>query len=205
MKRYREKLANRLFDLHHGNATDEWPWLENTVTYDNGKIPQALLQSGYWLQREDMLRAGLTSLEWLVRIQTDAKGHFVPIGNHGWFPRDGIRARFDQQPIEAQSTLEACVEAYRITHEKKWSDEAIRCFEWFLGRNDMNLPLYDYGTGGCRDGLGANGVSMNQGAESTLAWLLSLLNMYSLEAYKIERAERETARKKNLQETSESV
>ncbi len=127
-----------------------------------------------------MIEAGLRSLEWLVRIQTDPKGHFVPIGNHGWFSRNGERARFDQQPIEAQSMIDACIEAYNITRDEKWIEEARLCFDWFLGKNDLNVHLYDYKTGGCCDGLTANGANRNQGAESTLAWLLSLLSLYSL-------------------------
>jgi len=131
-----------------------------------------------------MIEAGLRCLEWLVGIQTDPKGHFVPIGNHGWFSRNGQQARFDQQPLEAQNMIEACVEAYGITRDEKWIVEARRCFDWFLGRNDLNVPLYDYRTGGCCDGLTADGANQNQGAESTLAWLLSLLNVYFLGAPK---------------------
>ncbi|OEU52547.1 MAG: glycosyl transferase family 1, partial [Desulfobacterales bacterium S3730MH5] len=148
VRRVRESLANRLFDLYQANATDDWPWIEDTVTYANGKIPQALLLSGQWLQRGEMIEAGLGSLEWLVRIQTDPKGHFVPIGNHGWFSRNGERARFDQQPIEAQSMIDACIEAYNITRDEKWIEEARLCFDWFLGKNDLNVHLYDYKTGG---------------------------------------------------------
>ena len=180
VRRVRATLAQKLFDLYHANATDDWPWIESTVNYANAKIPQALLLSGRWLHKTDMIEAGLCSLEWLVRIQTDPKGHFIPIGNHGWFSRDGSRARFDQQPLEAQNMIEACIEAYKITGDRKWIAEARRCFDWFLGRNDMNTPLYDYSTGGCRDGLTADGANQNQGAESTLAWLLSVLNMHLL-------------------------
>ncbi len=184
IRRYREKLAYLLFDLYSANATDDWPWIEDTVTYDNGKIPQALLMSGQWLPNGDMIQAGLRSLEWLLRIQTDEKGYFIPIGNRGWFTKNGSKARFDQQPLEAQSILEACIEAYRVTQDKKWTIEAHRCLEWFLGRNDINTALYDYKSGGCYDGLNANSPNRNQGAESTLAWLLALLNMYSQYGYK---------------------
>jgi glycosyltransferase involved in cell wall biosynthesis len=180
VRRVRERLAHQLFELYRSNATDDWPWIEQTVNYDNGKIPQALLLSGRWLHQGDMIEAGLRCLEWLVRIHTDPKGHFVPIGNHGWFSRNGQRARFDQQPIEAQNMIEACVEAYKITRDEKWIVEARRCFDWFLGRNDLNISLYDYSTGGCCDGLIPDGANQNQGAESTLAWLLSLINLYSL-------------------------
>lgn len=181
VRRLRASLAERLFDLHRSNAANDWPWIEDIVTYANGKIPQALLLSGQWLQRGDMVAAGLRSLEWLVRIQKDPKGHFVPIGNRGWYPRNGEKARFDQQPIEAHAMIDACIEAYHVTQDKQWIDNSRWCFEWFLGRNDLNQPLYDYATGGCRDGLTADGPNRNQGAESTLAWLLSLLNFLLME------------------------
>jgi len=180
VRRLRASLAGKLLHLYQSNAADDWPWIEDIVTYANGKIPQALLLSGQWLQRGDMIAAGLRSLDWLARIQTDPKGHFVPIGNRGWHPRGGDKARFDQQPIEAQSMIDACIEAYYATQDRRWVDEARRCFEWFLGRNDLNVPLYDYATGGCRDGLTADGPNLNQGAESTLAWLLSLLSFHYL-------------------------
>ena len=180
VRRERETLAKKLFELFQANASDDWPWIEDALNYANGKIPQAMLLSGRWLHRSDMIEAGLRSLNWLIHIQTDSKGHFVPIGNHGWFVRNGERARFDQQPIEAQEMIEACIEAYKITKDEKWIEEARRCFDWFLGRNDLNVPLYNHKTAGCRDGLTADGANLNQGAESTLAWLLSLLNLHSL-------------------------
>jgi len=185
VRRGREKLANRLFALYQDCATDDWPWVEDILTYANGKIPQALILSGQWLQRGDMLEAGLHSLAWLMDIQTDPKGHFIPIGNHGWYPRGGERARFDQQPIEALNMIEACREAYNVTKDDKWVSHAQRCLDWFLGRNDLQTPLYDYLTGGCCDGLNADGSNRNQGAESTLAWILSLLHLYQLRSMQV--------------------
>lgn len=181
IRRFREKIANHLFELYCSNASDKWPWIENTLTYDNGKVPQALMMSGQWLQRGDMVKAGLRSLEWLIKVQKNPKGHFTPIGNFGWHLRNGEKARFDQQPLEAESILEACIEAFKITQDKKWIKEARHCLEWFLGRNDLNSSLYNYKTGGCYDALTSTGPNINQGAESTLAWLLTLLNMYSLD------------------------
>jgi hypothetical protein len=133
-KRIREKMAQSLFKIYQSHATNDWPWIEDVVTYANGKIPQALLLSGRWLHQDEMIEAGLRSLEWLVKIQTDPKGYFVPIGNHGWLSRDGHRARFDQQPIEAANMVEACIEAYKVTGNKKWIVEAQRCLDWFLGQ-----------------------------------------------------------------------
>ncbi len=184
VRRVRAILANRLFELYKVNANDDWPWIEDKLTYANGKISQSLLLSGQWLQQGDMVEAGFRSLEWLIQIQSDPKGHFVAIGNDGWWTRNGHRARFDQQPIEAHSMIEACIEAYKISSDEKWIAAAQRCLEWFLGRNDLNASLYDYKTGGCCDGLTPDGANRNQGAESTLAWLLSLLNMYSVKEAK---------------------
>ena len=181
IKQRREEIANKLFEMYCQNAQEDWPWIEKIVAYDNGKIPQALLLSGQWLQRQDMVEAGLQSLEWLLRIQTSDKGHFTPIGNNGWYPKGGEIARFDQQSLESQSILEACIEAFKVTQDKKWIIESQRCLEWYLGRNDLNISIYDYKTGGCSDVLSATGKGRNQGAESTLAWLLSLLNMYYLD------------------------
>ncbi len=179
-RRAREKLAERLFQLHARNASPDWPWLEDSVHYDNGKLSQALIMSGQWLQRGDMIEAGLRSLEWLLKIQSHPGGHFAPVGNRGWYVRGGEKARFDQQPLEAQSLIEACVEAYHVTADEIWVERARWLLEWFLGRNDHNKPLYDYQSGGCCDGLSADGVNLNQGAESTLAWLLSVINVNML-------------------------
>jgi len=181
VRRIRDLLAVRLFDQFKNNATDDWPWLENALNYANGKLPQALLLSGRSMQRPDMVNMGLLSLKWLVAVQTE-EGHLVPIGSNGWYERGGHRARFDQQPIEASSMVEACVQAFEVTRDKAWFDHAVMCFNWFLGHNDLNLPLYDPKTGGCRDGLMADGINQNEGAESSLAWLLSLMTLQKLYA-----------------------
>ena len=181
VKRIREVMANRLFKRFRKHATKDWPWLENKLTYANGKLPHALLLSGQWMQRGDMVDMGLNTLEWLMKIQTE-NGHFVPVGNNGWYEKNGIKTRFDQQPIEAHAMIEASIEAFNVTRDRKWIDTARICFNWFLGQNDLNVPLYDSKTGGCRDGLMADGVNQNEGAESTLAWLLSLIAMHKLSA-----------------------
>ena len=126
-----------------------------------------------------MIEVGLESLGWLAELQhADTEGkHFVPVGSNGFYQRGGERARFDQQPVEAQAMVSACLEAHRITGEKNWNTEARRAFEWFLGRNDLHLPVYDPTTGGCRDGLHPDRPNENQGAESTLAFLQSLLEL----------------------------
>jgi glycosyltransferase involved in cell wall biosynthesis len=171
-----EIISLRLFDQFAGNAKPDWPWLEESLNYANGKLSHALLLSGQLMQNRDMIDMGLRSLSWLVEIQTD-KDHFSPVGNMGWYSRKGSRARFDQQPIETHAMVDACIEAYNITGERRWVERAVNCFNWFLGQNDLNMVLYDPKTGGCRDGLMADGVNQNEGAESTLACLLSHMTL----------------------------
>ncbi len=175
----REELSGRLLILYKKNRADEWRWYEDALTYCNAALPHALLLSGKSVNDKEMTDAGLESLTWLMNLQrTNAEGgHFVPIGSNGFYERGGKRARFDQQPVEVQATVSACLAAYRITGEKSWRREARRAFEWFLGRNDLNLPIYDPTTGGCRDGLHPDRPNENQGAESTLAFLQSLLEL----------------------------
>jgi len=175
----REELAGRLLALYQNNRSDQWRWYEEALTYCNAALPHALLLCGQSMPNNAMTEAGLESLRWLVDLQrADAAGaHFVPIGSNGFYRRGGTRTRFDQQPVEAQATVSACLEAGRITGEKVWHREARRAFEWFLGRNDLNLPIYDPTTGGCRDGLHPDRANENQGAESTLAFLQALLEL----------------------------
>jgi len=175
----REELAGRLLALYVDNHTDDWHWFESSLTYCNAALPHALILSGEAMGNPDMRSAGLEALDWLSQVQrADAPGHhFVPVGSNGFYPRGGERARFDQQPVEAQAMVSACLEAYRITDDKRWRKEARRAFEWFLGRNDLQLPIYDPTTGGCRDGLHPDRPNANQGAESTLAFLQALLEL----------------------------
>lgn len=173
----REELAGRLLALYQKHRADEWRWFEGKLTYCNAVLPHALLLCGQSIPNDLMTAAGLESLSWLSALQLASGGHFVPIGSNGFYTRKGKRARFDQQPVEAQVTVAASLEAYRITGDKRWRKEARRAFEWFIGRNDLNLPVYDPTTGGCRDGLHPDRLNENQGAESTLAFLQSLLEL----------------------------
>lgn len=177
VKRYRELFSRRIQERFDTYTSPNWPWLEESVAYCNARIPHALLLSGQWLPDSRMIETGLRTLEWLIHIQTGEEGQLSIIGNDGWFTISGHRARFDQQPIEAALIIEACLEAFNITRENKWLDEAKKCLDWFLGRNDLKVQIYDFTTAGCRDGLHPNGVNENQGAESTLAWLMSLLSI----------------------------
>jgi glycosyltransferase involved in cell wall biosynthesis len=179
-RRMRQVLAEKLADIFNQAAGDDWPWFEDYLTYCNAKLPHALLMSGKWTQRSDWIDLGKRSLQWLLDVQTNAEGRLSLVGNDGWYLRDGHRAQFDQQPLDAQALVDACIEAYHVTREEHWIIQARKVFNWFLGDNDLRIPLYDFTTGGCRDGLQVDRVNANQGAESTLAWLLSLLAMREL-------------------------
>jgi len=174
-----EELAGRLLALYTQHRSDAWRWYEDGLSYCNAALPHALLIGGKFIPNDAMTHAGLESLSWLANLQrADAEGgHFVPVGSNGFYQQGGERARFDQQPVEAQAMVSACLEAYRLTGDKLWRNEARRAFEWFLGRNDLNLPIYDPTSGGCRDGLHPDRVNENQGAESTLAFLQALLEL----------------------------
>jgi glycosyltransferase involved in cell wall biosynthesis len=174
----RDELAGRLLTLYQSNRSEEWRWYEKALTYCNAALPHALLICGKSIPNDAMTDAGLESLNWLAALQRASEGHFVPIGSNGFYQEGGERARFDQQPVEAQAMVSACLEAFRITGDKLWNKEARRAFEWFLGYNDLNLPIYDPTTGGCRDGLHPDRANENQGAESTLAFLQSLLELH---------------------------
>lgn len=183
--RAQEDLGGRLLALYQNNRQEQWRWFENGLSYCNAALPHALLLWGHSTSNAPAVEAGLETLRWLAELQRpDGEiGHFVPIGSNGFFPKDGERARFDQQPVEAQAMVSACLVAYRITADEYWRKEARRAFEWFLGRNDLNLPLYDPISGGCRDGLHPDRPNENQGAESTLAFLQSLLEFKLAENY----------------------
>ena len=179
-KRMRKILSDRLMQQFRDFASKDWPWCADSLTYDNARLSQALLLSGQWLPDREMLEMGLRTLDWLKQVQTDKTGrHFVAIGNHGWFTRDGKKARFDQQPIEAAAMVDACIEAFNCTRDEQWIAYAYRCLNWYQGENDLRIPLYDHASGGCRDGLEAQGANENQGAESTLCWLMALLAVYN--------------------------
>jgi hypothetical protein len=152
------------------------------LSYSNARLPQALMRAGVRAGNGEMVTAGLESLDWLVTIQRcELKGHFVPIGSQGFYSKTSEKARFDQQPIEACSLVSACLQAYRATGIGRWRKEAWWAFNWFLGDNDLQIALYDPETGGCRDGLHPDRANENQGAESTLSFLMALLEMRKLE------------------------
>ena len=177
----RALLAEKLLGRWHDCADDDWPWFENSMTYENARLSQALILSGHTLPHPKALEIGLESLRWLAGHQKSPVGHFRPIGSNGFHEKNGERADFDQQPVEAQAMVSACLEAFRITRDDFWWREARRAFDWFLGRNDLGIPVYDPSSGGCRDGLHHNRANENQGAESTLAFQLALAEMTAAE------------------------
>jgi hypothetical protein len=178
----RDTLTERIIAAYHATSAPDWPWFENLASYDNAKIPHALILSGRWSGHHEALDIGLRSLRWLCQVQHTPKNFFRPIGSNGFFPRGESPAELDQQPVEAHAMVSACIEAFRTTDDEHWLDEARLVFEWFLGRNHLGIPLYNSATGGCCDGLHADRVNQNQGAESTLAFLMSLVEMRLLEA-----------------------
>jgi len=181
VRRARSLLTEKLAERFAACMDHDWPWCEDVVAYANAKLPHAMLMSGKWMQRDDWIDIGKRSLGWLLEIQSNDDGMLSIIGTDGWYLRGGQRARFDQQPVEAHGLVEACIEAYHVTREDRWITEAYRAFHWFLGDNDLRTAVFDFTTGGCRDGLHPDRVNENQGAESTLAWLMSLLLMHELE------------------------
>lgn len=173
----RDTLTAMLVDLYRANSSPDWQWFERIATYDNAKLSHAMILSGFWTSQGETLEIGLESLRWLLDAQTTPDGHFAPIGCHGFWPKNGERARFDQQPLEAHAMASACLEAFSATRDPFWRAAARRCFDWFLGRNDLGLSLYDETTGGCRDALLQDHLNQNQGAESSLAFTLSLVEL----------------------------
>lgn len=181
-QRLRSALSRRLLEMYESIRRPEWKWFENVLAYGNARLPQSLLVAGAACSDDRMISAGLESLDWLSNVQhCEIKRHFVPIGSQGFYRQDGAKARFDQQPIEAAGAISACLQAYKVTGDSRWRNEAWSAFNWFLGDNDLQLPLYDSATGGCRDGLHPDRANENQGAESTLSFLMALLEMRSLQ------------------------
>jgi glycosyltransferase involved in cell wall biosynthesis len=174
----RNTLANRLLDIYERSHSDGWHWFEKSLTYSNARLSQALILAGWRSNNKRMIAAGIESLEWLASAQHCGDPEiFVPIGSNGCFAEGAEKARFDQQPVEACAMIAACLEVYRLNNDERWLEEARRVFRWFLGKNDLHAPLYDPTTGGCKDGLHPDRVNENQGAESTLSFLMALLEM----------------------------
>jgi hypothetical protein len=164
-------------------ARPGWPWPEDTLTYENALLPRALIVAGHRGNAEVMLAIGLQVLDWLIDVQIAPEGHLSPIGN-GWWPMDGERSRFDQQPIEATALILAAEAAYDATGNPRYRDAMERAYAWFLGANDLGKSLVNPVRGAGADGLTPKGVNRNEGAESTLMWLMAAEHIRALRASK---------------------
>jgi hypothetical protein len=178
----RRDLVEKLCALYRRHATTDWHWFEDSLTYDNARLSQALIVSGEALGSEEVSSIGFRSLDWLAVAQSSTDGHFSPIGSNGFHSRGGVRAQFDQQPLEAAAMVSASLDALRVSADPRWARYARSAFDWFLGQNHLGLPLYEAATGGCRDGLHRERLNENQGAESTLSFLLALLELRNADA-----------------------
>ncbi|WP_048139592.1 MULTISPECIES: glycosyltransferase family 4 protein [unclassified Methanosarcina] len=176
--------ADSLVDLYEANRKEDWNWFEPTVTYSNAKLSEALILAYNYAKDRTYRRVGLATLDFLTEVQW--KGDFFDIvGNQGWYSCDGEKPIFDQQPIEAGYLTQAYISAYETVHERKYLDLARYSFEYFLGRNRLRTPMYDYSTGAICDGLNCDGMNCNQGAESVICFLMALssLSKHAGEAY----------------------
>jgi glycosyltransferase involved in cell wall biosynthesis len=172
-------LSEKLMQLFAKVAADDWYWCENMLAYDNARIPQALIVTGSYLDREDLFETGIKSLQWLIDIQTNPDGgHLSLIGNDGWYKRGGEKARYDQQPVDAAALVDACYQAFVLTGDDKWLSKTEWAFNWFFGSNDVHQSLYDFSDGSCFDGLQPGGLNQNQGAESVVSMLLALQRVH---------------------------
>lgn len=169
------QLTKELYEIFDHTIHKKWLWFDDKVSYANCRIPHALIFAGMFLQDEKIIKRGLKVLDWLIDKQFH-DGIFSPIGNHGWLTPQG-KATFDQQPLEANGMIDACLVAEEYVKDGSYADHALKAFYWFTGENDCGQPLYDFATGGCRDALHAGGVNLNEGAESTISWLMSLMNI----------------------------
>lgn len=168
------RLAHRLLREYEVHRHDDWHWFESLLAYDNALLPLAMLRAGELLNNALFRQVGFESMAFLEK-HTMSRGHLSLVGNEGWFKRDGMISQFDQQPVDAMATVLLFLEVYTNTGDPHYLRSVQTAFMWFLGENDLRMSLYDAETGGCGDGLERDGVNRNQGAESTLAYLISHL------------------------------
>ncbi|MCW3107952.1 MAG: group 1 glycosyl transferase [Segetibacter sp.] len=166
------KLADKMVKMYEENKENKWHWFEPVLTYDNAILPLALLNAYEITSDESYLTIALESMRFL-ESKVFHYGILSPVGNQGWLKRGSAAARFDQQGIDAMAMVLFYQQAFRVTRNKKYLSRMYQSYQWFLGTNDLGLPLYDAGTGGCADGLHSEGINLNQGAESTLAYWIS--------------------------------
>jgi len=172
-RRILEQFGDQLLNLLAETRRPDWPWFEAVLAYDNARLPEALLRAGATLGRQDYVDCGLDTLDWIVGQQTAPEGHFRAVGTESFGRAFESPLPFDQQPLEAQATIDACQAAFAVSGDVRWVEEAHRAYRWFLGVNDLEVPLASHGDGGCYDGLMPTGLNRNQGAESILALQLA--------------------------------
>ncbi len=166
--------AEKILEMYFRKKTKDWSWFEGEISYDNGRIPMALLIAYKVTKKDDYLKTAIESLDFLTeQILNKKKDCFSFPGNKGWITKEGNRAVYDQQPVEAGSMTEVYVLAYKITKNKKYKDLAIKSFEWYLGKNIKNKIMISKTSGGVYDGLNKDKVNTNQGAESVLSYLIA--------------------------------
>ncbi|MGA2916738.1 MAG: hypothetical protein ABSE89_12000 [Sedimentisphaerales bacterium] len=168
------KAADILFKNYNKYTSSDWMWFEDILSYANAIMPAAMFAAAKILKNKTYLDVAEKSCFFLLENTFNGK-HFSFIGSNGWYPKGKKRAQFDQQPIEAADTVIMLAKAYQATKNKKYKLLQKKAFNWFLGENDTNMPLYDSKTKGCCDGLGADGVNINQGGESIVSFLLASL------------------------------
>ena len=176
----RPALADKLMAILTSVETPEWVWFEEGLAYDNARLPQALIATGMATQTRGYVDAGLRSLRWLMMQQTASTGHFRPVGTAGFGEQRKQARAFDQQPVEATATIAACLAAWRADGDARWKAMATSAFAWFLGSNDLSVPLVDLQTGSCRDGLHPDRANENRGGESVVCYLLGLAEIRQL-------------------------
>lgn len=174
-------LVKQNLAAYRQHQSADWKWFDTAMTYDTGRFPLALLLAYETMGTAECRRAGLESLDFLIKVCFSPDGNQLrPVGNKGWFSRGGHPAVFDQQPIDAASIVEACVAAARITGEQKYAACAVKGFDWFRGNNVKGAAIYDPVSGGCHDGLTAAGANPNEGGESTIMYLIARCSLESL-------------------------
>jgi len=158
-----------LLQAHGQYARDDWNWFEPSLAYDNGRLPEALIRAGQTLENDQMLKLGLSTLDWLRVRQSSPRGAFRPVGCKSFCRPYAAPLAFDQQPLEATATVDAAAAAFEFSGESKWRQMAQDAFAWFFGNNDAAMPMANASDGSCFDGLMATGINRNQGAESILS------------------------------------
>lgn len=171
-----KSLADGLVKSYRLSSDDDWKWYEGKLSYANPRLPHGLFLAYDLVGEKIYLDVAKESLDFLTDAET-VKDTYAPIGNSNWYVRGMERALFDQEPLEASCMAQCALEAYRITEDSKYLRVAKRSFGWFLGENSLGISVYDEKTGGCHDGLRRHDVKPDQGAESTISYLLARMDI----------------------------